>query len=159
MFPSYLLSKAAGYTLSSYFKRKIVTSLTMRQFPEALSQAGLQFSGATEEDFDEIMGISQGIDGGLDYLPTRYMDWLQETNRTVILARKQGKVAGVTGVQKEEDGCHITVPLNNNKRFSKGVEVSISACWMTFALKEVGHFSSSLDGVSDPKRRLKSWRI
>ncbi|KAK1879407.1 Histidine N-acetyltransferase [Dissostichus eleginoides] len=92
MFPSYLLSKAAGYTLSSYFKRKIVTSLTIRQLPEALSQAGLQFSGATEEDFDEIMGISQGIDGGLDYLPTRYMDWLQETNRTVILARKQGKV-------------------------------------------------------------------
>ncbi|KAK1879264.1 Histidine N-acetyltransferase, partial [Dissostichus eleginoides] len=98
-----------------YFKRKIVTSLTMRQFPEALSQAGLQFSGATEEDFDEIMGISQGIDGGLDYLPTRYMDWLQETNRTVILARKQGKVAGVTGVQKEEDGCHITVPLSKKR--------------------------------------------
>lgn len=46
-----------------------------------------------------------------------------------------------------------------NKRVSRGVEVSISACWMAFALKEVGHFSSSLDGVSDPNRSLKSWRI
>lgn len=64
----------------------------MLQLPEALSQAGLQFSGATEEDFDEIMGMSQGIHGGLDHLPTIYTDWLQETNRTVILARKQGKV-------------------------------------------------------------------
>ena len=46
-----------------------------------------------------------------------------------------------------------------NKRVSRGVEVSISACSMTFVLKEVGHFSSSLDGVSDPNRSLKSWRI
>ncbi|XP_033991906.1 histidine N-acetyltransferase-like [Trematomus bernacchii] len=104
MFPSFLLSNRASYPLSSYFKRKIVTSLTMRQLPEALSQAGLQFSGATEEDFDEIMGISQGIDGGLDYLPTRYTDWLQETNRTVILARKQGKVIALESVFVIDDG-------------------------------------------------------
>lgn len=78
--------------LISYFKMKIDTSLTMLQLPEALSQAGLQFSVATEEDFDEIMAMSQDIYGGLDYLPTRYTNWLQETNRTVILARKQGKV-------------------------------------------------------------------
>lgn len=71
---------------------KIDTSLTMSQLPEALSQAGLQFAVATEEDFDEIMAMSQDIYGGLDYLPTRYTSWLQETNRTVILARKQGKV-------------------------------------------------------------------
>ncbi|KAK5889637.1 hypothetical protein CesoFtcFv8_015626 [Champsocephalus esox] len=76
----------------------------MRQLPEAPSQAGLQFSGATEEDFDEIMGISQGIDGGLDYLPTRYMDWLQETNRTVIVARKQGKVIAMESVFVIDDG-------------------------------------------------------
>ncbi|XP_034073659.1 LOW QUALITY PROTEIN: histidine N-acetyltransferase-like [Gymnodraco acuticeps] len=105
MFPSFLLSNAASCSLSSYFKRKIVTSLTMRQLPEAPSQASLQFSGATEEDFDEIMGISQGIlDGGLDYMPTRYMDWLQETNRTVILARKQGKVIALESVFVIDDG-------------------------------------------------------
>lgn len=73
---------------------KIDTSLTMPQLPESLSQAGLQFTVATEEDFDEIMAMSQDIYGGLDYLPTRYTSWLQETNRTVILARKQGKVVG-----------------------------------------------------------------
>lgn len=74
---------------------KIDTSLTLPQLPEALSQTGLQFTLATEEDFDEIMAMSQDIYGGLDYLPTRYTSWLQETNRTVILARKQGKVVSV----------------------------------------------------------------
>lgn len=81
--------------LISCFKMKIDTSLTMPQLPEALSQAGLQFTLATEEDFDEIMAMSQDIYGGLDYLPTRYTSWLQEANRTVILARKQGKVVSV----------------------------------------------------------------
>ncbi|XP_023279650.1 probable N-acetyltransferase 16 [Seriola lalandi dorsalis] len=77
---------------------KIDTSLTMPQLPESLSQAGLQFAVATEEDFDEIMAMSQDIYGGLDYLPTRYTNWLQETNRTVILARKQGKVIALESV-------------------------------------------------------------
>lgn len=74
---------------------KIDTSLTMPLLPEALSQAGLQFSVATEEDFDEIMGMSKDIYGGLDYLPTRYTSWMQESNRTVILARKEGKVVSL----------------------------------------------------------------
>ncbi|KAJ4919918.1 hypothetical protein JOQ06_022967 [Pogonophryne albipinna] len=81
----------------------------MLQLPEALSQAGLQFSGATEEDFDEIMGMSQGIHGGLDHLPTIYTDWLQETNRTVILARKQGKVIALESVFVIDDGETILV--------------------------------------------------
>ena len=71
---------------------KIDTSLTMPQLSDVLSQAGLQFAVATEDDFDEIMAMSQDIYGGLDYLPTRYTSWLKETNRIVILARKQGKV-------------------------------------------------------------------
>lgn len=100
--------------LISCFKMKIDTSLTMPQLPEALSQAGLQFAVATEEDFDEIMAMSQDIYGGLDYLPTRYTSWLQETNRTVILARKQGKVVSSVnnmkiflnyGVQKMQNSC------------------------------------------------------
>ncbi|XP_015260548.1 PREDICTED: histidine N-acetyltransferase-like [Cyprinodon variegatus] len=71
---------------------KLDANLTIPQPPEAPSQAGLQFAVATEEDFDEIMAMSQDIYGGLDYLPTRYTSWLQETNRLVILARKEGKV-------------------------------------------------------------------
>lgn len=78
--------------LISFLKMKIDTSLTMPQLPESLSQTGLQFTLATEEDFDDIMAMSQDIYGGLDYLPTRYSSWLKEANRTVILARKQGKV-------------------------------------------------------------------
>ncbi|XP_017282519.1 histidine N-acetyltransferase isoform X2 [Kryptolebias marmoratus] len=86
------------------FKMKIDTSLTIPQPPEALSQAGLQFDVATEEDFDEIMAMSQDIFGGLDYLPTRYTSWLQETNRTVIVARKEGKVIALESVCVIDDG-------------------------------------------------------
>ncbi|XP_078792850.1 histidine N-acetyltransferase isoform X1 [Oryzias latipes] len=89
---------------SCYFKMKIDTSLTMPLLPEALSQAGLQFSVATEEDFDEIMGMSKDIYGGLDYLPTRYTSWMQESNRTVILARKEGKVIALESVVVIDDG-------------------------------------------------------
>ncbi|XP_054591689.1 histidine N-acetyltransferase [Nothobranchius furzeri] len=83
---------------------KIDSNLTIPQPPEALSQAGLQFDVATEEDFDEIMAMSQHIYGGLDYLPTRYISWLQETNRTVIVARKQGKVIALESVCVIDDG-------------------------------------------------------
>ena len=79
---------------SSSSSMKIENSLSAPQLPDAPSQAGLHFSVATEEDFDEIMAMSQHIYGGLDYLPTRYGAWMQETNRTVVLARKQGKVVG-----------------------------------------------------------------
>nr|XP_057924039.1 histidine N-acetyltransferase isoform X2 [Doryrhamphus excisus] len=86
------------------FMMKIDTSLITPQLPEALSQAGLQFTVATEEDFDDIMAMSQDIYGGLDYLPTRYTSWLQESNRTVILARKQGKVIALESVCVIDDG-------------------------------------------------------
>ncbi|KAF7706385.1 histidine N-acetyltransferase [Silurus meridionalis] len=72
--------------------------------PEVPPHTGLQFTVATEEDFDDIMAISQGIYGGLDYLPTRYQAWLQETNRIVILARKQGKVIALESVCVIDNG-------------------------------------------------------
>lgn len=71
---------------------KIENSLPCSQLPEAPPQTGLHFTVATDEDFDDIMAMSKDIYGGLDYLPSRYQAWLQESNRTVILARKQGKV-------------------------------------------------------------------
>lgn len=71
---------------------KIEKSLPLTQLPEAPPQTELQFTVATEDDFDDIMAMSQDIYGGLDYLPTRYQSWLQDANRTIILARKQGKV-------------------------------------------------------------------
>ncbi|MCJ8731570.1 hypothetical protein PDJAM_G00201040 [Pangasius djambal] len=81
---------------------KIENSLTC--LPEVPPHTGLQFTVATEEDFDDIMAISQDIYGGLDYLPTRYQAWLQETNRTVILARKQGKVIALESVCVIDNG-------------------------------------------------------
>ncbi|XP_010903959.2 LOW QUALITY PROTEIN: histidine N-acetyltransferase [Esox lucius] len=83
---------------------KIENSLPRPQLPESPPQTGLQFTVATEEDFDEIMAISQDIYGGLDYLPTRYAAWLSESNRTVILARKQGKVIALESVCVIDDG-------------------------------------------------------
>ncbi|XP_061815965.1 histidine N-acetyltransferase isoform X1 [Nerophis lumbriciformis] len=91
------------------FMMKIDTSLITAQLPEALSQAGLQFTVATEEDFDDIMAMSQDIYGGLDYLPTRYTSWLQESNRTVILARKQGKVIALESVCVIDNGQTMLV--------------------------------------------------
>ncbi|XP_061665207.1 histidine N-acetyltransferase isoform X1 [Syngnathoides biaculeatus] len=88
---------------------KIDSSLSAPQLPESLSQAGLQFTVATEEDFDDIMAISQDIYGGLDYLPTRYSSWLQETNRTVVLARKQGKVIALESVCVIDEGETVLV--------------------------------------------------
>ncbi|XP_008433214.1 histidine N-acetyltransferase isoform X1 [Poecilia reticulata] len=85
-------------------RMKIDTNLTIPQLPEAPSQAGLQFAVATEEDFDEIMAMSKDIYGGLDYLPTRYTSWLQESNRTVILARKEGKVIALESACVIDDG-------------------------------------------------------
>ncbi|XP_035266127.1 histidine N-acetyltransferase [Anguilla rostrata] len=88
---------------------KIESNLPCPQLPESPPQMGLQFSVATEEDFDEIMAMSQDIYGGLDYLPTRYQAWLQETNRTVILARKQGKVIALESVCVIDDGETVLV--------------------------------------------------
>ncbi|XP_030635376.1 histidine N-acetyltransferase [Chanos chanos] len=83
---------------------KIENSLPCPQLPETPPQTELQFTVATEEDFDDIMAMSQDIYGGLDYLPTRYQAWLQESNRTVILARKQGKVIALESVCVIDDG-------------------------------------------------------
>ncbi|XP_038128785.1 histidine N-acetyltransferase [Cyprinodon tularosa] len=88
---------------------KLDANLTIPQPPEAPSQAGLQFAVATEEDFDEIMAMSQDIYGGLDYLPTRYTSWLQETNRLVILARKEGKVIALESACVIDDGETLLV--------------------------------------------------
>ncbi|MBN3306977.1 HISAT acetyltransferase, partial [Amia calva] len=88
---------------------KIETGLQCPPNPEMESQAGLQFSVAIEDDFEEIMAMSQDIYGGLDYLPTRYQAWLQEPNRIVVLARKQGKVIALESVCVIDDGETVLV--------------------------------------------------
>ncbi|XP_066467151.1 probable N-acetyltransferase 16 [Tiliqua scincoides] len=58
----------------------------------------LEFTVATEKEFEEILAMSKGIYGGLDYLPSRYHAWIRETNRTVVLAKKNGAVIGLQSV-------------------------------------------------------------
>nr|XP_006627566.2 PREDICTED: probable N-acetyltransferase 16 isoform X1 [Lepisosteus oculatus] len=90
-------------------RMKIETGLSRSPAPEVDPQTELEFAVATEEDFEEIMAMSQDIYGGLDYLPTRYKAWLQESNRTVILARKQGKVIALESVCVIDDGETVLV--------------------------------------------------
>lgn len=47
---------------------------------------------ATEPEFEEVLAISGGIYGGLDYLPSCYHIWLQDPNLTVVLAKHTREV-------------------------------------------------------------------
>lgn len=63
----------------------------------------LDFVVATEREFEEVLAISGGIYGGLDYLPSRYHSWLRDPNRTVVLAKRNGGVVR-TGVGPRCEG-------------------------------------------------------
>lgn len=52
----------------------------------------LDFVVAREQEFEEVLAISGGIYGGLDYLPSRYHSWLRDPNRIVVLAKRNGGV-------------------------------------------------------------------
>ncbi|XP_074839141.1 putative N-acetyltransferase 16 [Carettochelys insculpta] len=62
------------------------------------TEGQLQFVLATEEDFEEVLAISEGVYEGEDYLPSRYHTWLREPHRTVVLAKKKGAVIGLLSV-------------------------------------------------------------
>ncbi|XP_042327962.1 probable N-acetyltransferase 16 isoform X2 [Sceloporus undulatus] len=64
----------------------------------------LEFTVATEEEFEEVLAMSKGIYGGLDYLPSRYHAWIREPNRTVILAKKNGAVIGLQSIYIIDSG-------------------------------------------------------
>lgn len=53
---------------------------------------GLTFWLARAEDYDAVMGISDDIYGGNDYLPDHYHTWMTEPHRVVILAKREGKL-------------------------------------------------------------------
>ncbi|XP_044138732.1 histidine N-acetyltransferase-like [Bufo gargarizans] len=56
----------------------------------------IDFSPATEEDYEELLSISSGLFYGLDYLPFWYHSWLKEPNRRMIVAKCEGKVAVIS---------------------------------------------------------------
>ncbi|MBN3299993.1 HISAT acetyltransferase, partial [Amia calva] len=53
----------------------------------------LEFCLGTEQDFEQVLDISEGSHDGLDYMAVTYHCWLKEPGRMVFLAKKQGKVA------------------------------------------------------------------
>ncbi|KAL8176945.1 UNVERIFIED_CONTAM: putative N-acetyltransferase 16 [Gekko kuhli] len=69
----------------------------------------LEFAVATEKEFEEILAMSKGIYGGLDYLPSRYHSWIREPNRTVVLAKKNGAVIGLQSVYIVDAGETVLV--------------------------------------------------
>ncbi|KAF7235223.1 putative N-acetyltransferase 16 [Varanus komodoensis] len=66
--------------------------------PPSAAGSQLEFVVATEKEFEEVLAMSQGIYGGLDYLPSRYHAWIHEPNRTVVLAKRNGAVIGLQSV-------------------------------------------------------------
>nr|XP_012614719.1 probable N-acetyltransferase 16 isoform X2 [Microcebus murinus] len=71
--------------------------------PEAEAEP-LDFVVATEREFEEVLAISGGIYGGLDYLPSRYHSWLQDPDRTVVLAKRNGGVIALESVNVIDAG-------------------------------------------------------
>ncbi|XP_058141880.1 probable N-acetyltransferase 16 [Dasypus novemcinctus] len=64
----------------------------------------LDFVVATEREFEEVLAISGGIYGGLDYLPSRYRSWLRDPYRTVVLAKRDGRVIALESVHVVDAG-------------------------------------------------------
>ncbi|XP_072447551.1 histidine N-acetyltransferase-like isoform X2 [Chiloscyllium punctatum] len=64
----------------------------------------LEWCRAEEADFPDVMDISRGVFGGLDYLPARYHAWVRDPARRVILAKKKGKVVAFVSVNVVDDG-------------------------------------------------------
>ncbi|TRY58268.1 hypothetical protein DNTS_031037 [Danionella cerebrum] len=56
---------------------------------------GLSFYLARQEDYNDAMGISHDIYGGMDYLPHRFLSWMTEPGRVVIIARRAGKLVAL----------------------------------------------------------------
>ncbi|CAH2272738.1 probable N-acetyltransferase 16 [Pelobates cultripes] len=66
--------------------------MKLEAVPGAPQDGDLEFVLATDKEFEEIVSMSHGIYGGLDYLPSRYHSWIGEKDRMVVLAKKGGNV-------------------------------------------------------------------
>ncbi|XP_064409572.1 histidine N-acetyltransferase-like [Latimeria chalumnae] len=69
-----------------------------------LAHLEVEFCLAREQDFEEVMAMSSGIYGGLDYLPDRYHSWILEPNRFVLLGKRGGKVVALQSAFIIDDG-------------------------------------------------------
>ncbi|XP_078586869.1 histidine N-acetyltransferase-like [Branchiostoma floridae x Branchiostoma japonicum] len=56
----------------------------------------LEFRLATHDDFDEVVRMSEGVYGGLDYLPSHYHTFIDDPYRLVVLAEMDGQIVGLS---------------------------------------------------------------
>ncbi|XP_067879885.1 histidine N-acetyltransferase-like [Heterodontus francisci] len=65
------------------------------------SESDLDFSLATEEDFEQVLSL---LVNETDYLPSTYHHWLKERNRMVILAKRNSRVVALVSAHIVDDG-------------------------------------------------------
>ncbi|KAM6949502.1 N-acetyltransferase 16, like [Aplochiton taeniatus] len=70
---------------------------------------GLTFWLARPEDYDDVMAVSVGIYNGNDYLPHRYHTWMTEPGRTVIVARRAGRLVALESGLVVDEGHTLVV--------------------------------------------------
>ncbi|XP_071373356.1 N-acetyltransferase 16, like [Centroberyx affinis] len=70
---------------------------------------GLTFWLAQPDDYEDVMSISEDIYGGNDYLPHRYHEWMEEPERTVILARREGKLVALESGLVVDEGATLVL--------------------------------------------------
>ncbi|CAH1257241.1 NAT16 [Branchiostoma lanceolatum] len=56
----------------------------------------LEFRLATHEDFHEVVRMSEGVYGGLDYLPSHYHAFIDDPHRLVVLAELDCQIVGLS---------------------------------------------------------------
>ncbi|XP_038642714.1 histidine N-acetyltransferase-like isoform X2 [Scyliorhinus canicula] len=74
-----------------------VRSYMTRQY----SESDLDFCLATEKDFRQVQSL---YNDEADYIPSVYHSWLQERNRMVILAKRQGQLIGLCSSHIVDNG-------------------------------------------------------
>ena len=68
---------------------------------------GVTVRRATLADYQGVMGISQGLCDGLDYLPDLYPEYARDPNRHMFLAKEKGgdvvstrlNILGITAIR------------------------------------------------------------
>ncbi|KAM4678474.1 putative N-acetyltransferase 16 [Discoglossus pictus] len=78
--------------------------MKLEAVPGAPQDGDMEFVLATEKEFEEVVSMSHGIYGGLDYLPSRYHSWISEKDRMVVLAKKGGDVIALLSMFIVDDG-------------------------------------------------------
>ncbi|KAM5329673.1 LOW QUALITY PROTEIN: putative N-acetyltransferase 16 [Glossophaga mutica] len=81
----------------------------------------LDFVGATEREFEEVLAISGGYYGGLNYLPNPYHSWLRDPTCTMVLAKWNRGVIALESVHLIDTETVLVEGLRVAPERGKGV--------------------------------------